>query len=210
MSVASPGLARSAHGAAKAVLERRRYKRYPVTLLGRFMRRGTGEEHRCRLNDISVGGASLSSSAAVELGETILAYFDHIGGVEGTVVRLFDGGFAIELSVSAHKREKLAAQITWLVNKDDVKGIEERRHERVTVGDKVLTLQLAEDIATECRVIDISLTGAAVETTARPEPGSEVQLGKLKCRVVRHLDDGIALQFLNQQEPSALQDTLKS
>ena len=31
------------------------------------------------------------------MGERIVAYFDHIGGIEGHVVRLFDGGFAIEL-----------------------------------------------------------------------------------------------------------------
>jgi PilZ domain len=201
MSLAAPTASPLRHSKPRPAPERRRFKRHALLLLGRFMR-ANKEEHTCKLNDISVGGASISSTAPVEMGEKILAYFDHIGGIEGTVVRLFDGGFAIELNATLHKREKLAAQITWLINKDEVNGIESRRHQRVKVADKFLTLHLAEDITTECRVIDISLSGAAVETTARPVPGSEIKLGKLPCRVVRHLDNGIALQFL-QEQPSS-------
>ena len=56
---------------------------------------------------------------AVDIGERIVAYFDHLGGLEGMVIALVAGGFAFQFKVSDHKREKLAAQIMWLLNRDE-------------------------------------------------------------------------------------------
>lgn len=204
MSVTSAPFSRRAPAAlTRIVPDRRRHKRFPLPLLGRFMR-ASKQEYPCKLNDISVGGAAMMSPVPVELGERIVAYFDHIGGLEGRVARLFDGGFAFSINATQHKREKLAAQITWLVNKGELSGIEERRHERVTVTNKLSLLKLAEGIATDCRVLDVSLSGASIGTDARPDVGSVVALGKLRCRVMRHHDKGIGVQFLDIQEPDAL------
>lgn len=183
--------------------DHRKYARFPLTLLGRFMRENK-QEYPCKLGNISVSGAAVYSPVDIDEGERIIAYFDHLGGVEGKVARLFDGGFALEFNATRHKKEKLAAQITWLLNKSELRGIEERRHERVKVSDKYLTLKLDEGIAIECRVMDVSLSGAAVETNARPPVGVDVLLGKLRCRVIRHLENGVGLQFLDIQEPDAL------
>src|SRR5512139_117707 len=106
---------------AQPSTDQRRHKRVAVTLLGRFMR-ANRHEYPCKLNDISVGGAAISSPVEVEVGERIVVYFDHIGGMEGSVVRLFEGGFAMQFKMTAHKREKLAAQLTWLINRDVLKG----------------------------------------------------------------------------------------
>ena len=54
------------------------------------------------------------------VGERVVAYFDHIGGIEGVVVRVFDGGFAFSIAATKHKREKLAAQLTWLANRSEL------------------------------------------------------------------------------------------
>ena len=203
MSVGQEALAREITPDEEKHLDRRRYQRYAITLLGRFMRENK-QEYPCRLCNISVGGASVYSPVNLDVGERVIAYFDHIGGLEGTVVRLFKDGFAIDLIATRHKKEKLAAQITWLINKSEFSGIEERRHERVMVGGKFLTLKLDEGIAIECRVIDVSLSGAAIETNARPPIGAEVMLGKLRCRVIRHLGKGLGLQFLDIQKPKAV------
>jgi c-di-GMP-binding flagellar brake protein YcgR len=185
--------------------DRRRYKRFPIPLLGRFMR-ANKQEFPCRLNDISLGGFSLMSPVAIEVGERIVAYFDHIGGVEGTVVRQFEGGFAVALMVTQHKREKLAAQIMWLINRHELKGAEDRRHERVAAANamSLSSLKLGDGVSIQTKIIDVSLSGASLATEARPVIGSEVQLGKLRARVVRHHEQGIAVQFLDIQEPEAL------
>lgn len=123
---------RSSVPQARVGTDRRRHKRFAMTLLGRFMRESK-HEYPCKLIDISVGGAAVMSPVAVKMGEKIIAYFDHLGGIEGQVSRQFEGGFAVKFAVTANKREKLAAQITWLLNKDHVPGVEERRHVRVTM-----------------------------------------------------------------------------
>lgn len=166
--------------------------------------RANKQEFPCRLNDISVGGASFMAPVEVEIGERIIAYLDEIGGIEGEVVRIFDGGFAIRLKVSQHKREKLAAQITWLVNKAELGGAAGRRHQRLSVVNKTSTLRLPDGNSVDCRVLDVSLSGASIGTDARPPIGDIVMFGKLRCKVMRYHDRGIGVQFLDIPDPEAL------
>lgn len=188
----------------RIVPDRRRHKRFAIALLGRFMR-ANKQEFPCRLNDISVGGASFMSPVEVEVGERIVAYLDEIGGLEGQVVRVFDGGFAIGLKASQHKREKLAAQITWLVNKEELGGsLAGRRHQRTALVNKTSTLRLPDGSSADCRVLDVSLSGASIGTEARPPIGDVVGLGKLRCKVMRYHERGIGVQFLDIPDPEAL------
>lgn len=166
--------------------------------------RANKQEFPCRLNDISVGGAAIMAPVEVEIGERIVVYFDEIGGLEGVVVRTFEGGFAIALKATQHKREKLAAQITWLVNKDELGGTFGRRHKRFEVVNKTSTLRLSDGQSVDCRVLDVSLSGASIQTDARPPIGDEVIFGKLRCRVMRYHDRGIGVQFLDIPDPEAL------
>ena len=187
----------------RVLADRRRHKRFEITLLGRFMR-SSKHEYPCKLKDISVGGAAMMSPVDVVMGERIIAYFDHLGGLEGLVTRLFEGGFAIQFTATAHKREKLAAQITWLINRDEQRGIDARRHERIVVPDRLSMLKLENGTEIECRVENVSLSGASVATTARPPVGSELMLGRLRSLVVRHHENGLGLAFVDIQEPEAL------
>ena len=187
---------------SRIVPDRRRHKRIAVTLLGRFMR-ANKEEHACKLIDISAGGAAIACSTTIAVGERVVAYFDHIGGIEGEVVREFEGGFAFKISATQHKREKLAAQLTWLANRAEL-AAEGRRHERITPTNGEAVLQLAEGIVLTCRVLDVSISGASIATPARPEIGTEVMLGKLRGRVVRHHSHGFGVQFIDIQNPTAL------
>lgn len=188
---------------SRIVPDRRRYKRISVTLLGRFMRENK-EEHACRLVDVSAGGAAIASPVAVPVGERVVAYFDHIGGIEGVVVREFDGGFAFNITATKHKREKLAAQLTWLANRSELGSDDGRRHDRITPTNGEQSLQLAEGLVLSCRVLDVSISGASIATAARPELGTEVVLGKLRARVMRHHPQGFGVQFLDIQNPTAL------
>jgi hypothetical protein len=188
---------------SRIVPDRRRYKRISVTLLGRFMRESK-EEHPCKLVDVSAGGVAITSPVAVPVGERVVAYFDHIGGIEGVVVREFDGGFAFKINATKHKREKIAAQLTWLANRGELTEADGRRHDRITPKNRDSTLHLAEGIVLACRILDVSISGASIATPARPEIGTEVMLGKLRARVVRHHASGFGVQFIDIQAPTAL------
>ena len=183
--------------------DRRRHPRFSMSLLGRFMR-ANKQEYPGKLHDISIGGAAIMSPIEPEIDERIVASFDQIGVIEGTVARLFPGGFAIRLTATQHKREKLAAQITWMINRHELTSAEDRRHERIAGAHKLTTLKLAEGIAVEARLLDVSLSGASVGTSARPPIGSEVLVGRLTARVMRYHDQGIGVQFVDIQDPEAL------
>jgi hypothetical protein len=188
---------------AHAATDQRRHRRVALALLGRFMR-ANKHEYPCRLNDISVGGAAINSPIETEMGERIVVYFDHIGGLEGHVVRVFEGGFAMEFKVTARKREKLAAQLTYLINRDVVNGSDQRLHERTSVGQRTNSVLLDTGETLECEVVDVSLSGASLKMDQRPPVGLELTLGRLKARIVRHHEQGIGVRFVDIQEPEAL------
>lgn len=182
--------------------DRREAARYSLTLLGRFMR-ATKQEYPCKLVDISVNGASVMSPILVEKGEKIVAYFDHIGALEGNVVRRYDGGFAMTLAVTPSRREKLEQRLNELVERGTTPPLSERRLElRRAANDKSL-LTLVDGSAHEVRISDISVTGAAVETEHKPLIGSLLTLGKQRARCVRHTATGIAVLFLDVEQQSA-------
>lgn len=187
----------------KITPDRRRHKRVNLTLLGRFMRNDK-QEFPCKLIDISVGGAAIMSPAPVNHGERIIAYFDEIGGLEGRVVRSNEKGFAIELLATQYKREKLAAQLTWLMNRKELAPTDERRHSRLVPSNGSSTMKLAEGVIVRVQVFDVSVSGASVGTEARPPIGHELVLGKLRAKVVRHHDQGIGVQFLDTQDIAAV------
>ena len=205
MSTTTTFSRRDAQLPPRIVADRRRFRRVHVDLLGRFMR-ADKQEFSCRMYDISIGGCALltQTPVPVEPGEKVIAYFDQLGRLEGPVARIFDGGFAMTLQASIHRREKLCATLTWLVNKGELPGIDERRHERNTPTNDMGELKLDEGIVVACRILDVSISGASVATDARPVPGQVVMLGKLRARVVRHHETGLALEFLDVQNPSAL------
>lgn len=200
---AGPSRRLAGNSGPKAAPDRRLHKRHQIVRLGRFMR-ASKHEYPCKLIDISVGGAAMMSPVAPEIGERIVAYFDGLGGLEGSVVRLLDGGFAVSFHMSQHKREKLAAQITWLINRQDLGLPEQRRHERFALADHKTTLKFADGVVMPCIVIDVSLSGASVGTNARPEIGTEVVLGRTRARVVRLHDMGIGVEFVDLQNAAAL------
>jgi hypothetical protein len=203
MTTAFQTLKETAVLGAQLATDKRRHKRVAITLLGRFMR-ASRHEYPCRLNDISVGGAAINSPVAVDEGERIVVYFDHIGGLEGSVVRVFEGGFAMQFRTTARKREKLAAQLTWLLNRDVLSGITERRHERGSVADQNKTVLLDTGETVDCEVVDVSISGASLRMDMRPPIGSSLMVGRMRGRVMRHHEHGIGVQFVDIQEPEAL------
>ncbi len=181
----------------------RRHRRLPLELSGRYMRTDRSE-HSCTAKDISVGGVRVVTSNPVETGERVVVYFDHLGGFEGTVSRILPDGFAIQFKVSEHKKEKLAAQIMWLANRDAYPDETGRANERFGTGGRRTTLRLDEGVVIDVELLDLSVSGASLGTTARPAIGEDVYAGKVKAVVRRHHDKGIGLQFLNVLSQDAL------
>ena len=185
--------------------DRRRYHRVQLALNGRLMM-DDGQEFSFLTRDISPGGLALTTAAVGKVGRRVVAYVDQIGRIEGHIVRLFDGGFAIEFSGTLRRKDKLAARLTWLVNRDELNLPDERRHERTVLKTpRIVTISLSDGREYQARIIDMSLSGAAIAVSVRPPLGSSLKIGDLRATVVRHFDEGIAIEFATVQTPASLQ-----
>ncbi|RVA59602.1 PilZ domain-containing protein, partial [Mesorhizobium sp. M7A.F.Ca.CA.001.11.2.1] len=115
---------------APSQAERRNFQRVRVKIYGRFMLEDR-TEHPCQVVDMSPGNVAFRTDRIGMPGEKIIAYIDHIGRIEGVVTRTLQDGFAMTVIASDRKKDKLAAQLTWLANKHELDLPEDRRHERV-------------------------------------------------------------------------------
>ncbi|ODT78755.1 MAG: pilus assembly protein PilZ [Pelagibacterium sp. SCN 64-44] len=176
-----------------------RFQRVKVSILGRYML-ADRREFPCQILEMSPGDAMVIAPVAGMVGEKVVAYIDHIGRVEGSVQAIIDGGFAMDIAASPRKRDKMAAQLTWLANKDVLNLPEDRRHERVVPDIRHSTVVLDDGRRYNCKIIDISLSGAAIELDVRPAMGTPVTLGRMRARVVRHFQNGVAVEFASAQE----------
>ncbi len=187
--------------------ERRRFQRVRVNLLGRYML-SDRREFPCQVTDMSPGGMALIAPVSGRPGERVVAYVDHIGRVEGTLVRAYPNGFAMTIAATPRKRDKLAAQLTWLANRHVLDLPEDRRHERTVPSNPVTQLTLPDGRRCECRAIDVSLSGATLAIDAKPAIGQAVTLGRMRARVVRHVEGGIAVEFAAVQSAESIESDM--
>jgi hypothetical protein len=187
----------------KIVPDRRRYRRVPVTVFGRFMRENK-QEYPCEVINMSAGGMSLLTPVSCPDKERIVAYLDNFGRIEGVVVRSFEGGFAVRILASPAKQEKIANSLTWITNEKALGLTDERRYERVAVANPASKLILPSGEVHACVVIDVSLSGASIAIDVRPPVNTMVILGRMRGRVVRHHERGVAIQFATLQNPDSL------
>jgi hypothetical protein len=184
---------------ARTYAQMPQFQRVKVSVLGRYML-ADRREFPCQVLEMSPGDAVVIAPVAGVVGEKIIAYLDLIGRVEGTITSDIDGGFSMEIAATPRKRDKMAAQLTWLANKDILNLPEDRRHERVVPDNRHSAVVLDDGRRYNCKIIDISLSGAAIELAVRPAMGTPVTLGRMRARVVRHFADGVAVEFAAAQE----------
>jgi PilZ domain len=121
------------------------------------------------------------------------------------LTRTLDDGFAMTILGSDRKKDKLAAQLTWLANRHELDLPEDRRHDRVAPRNPITILALNDGRQYECRIVDLSLSGAAIEIDVKPAIGTPITLGTMRGQVVRHFEDGVALEFAVLQREETLQ-----
>ena len=167
-------------------------------LNGRFMR-ADGSEYACALWRISTNNADLSLTSdniAINSDDHIIAYIDGVGRLEGAVISTQRDEFTLQLQHTPHQKNKLAAKIDWLSKNSSQQQPEQRRHTRHTPARTEAVLTLDDGSTHACKILDLSLSGAAVVTALRPPLRSIVTLGNTQAKVMRHFDDGIGIEFL--------------
>lgn len=167
-------------------------------------------EFPCQVINMSPGGLALLGQGIGSIGDRVIAYLDHIGRVEGKITRIIDNGFAMTVGATPRKRDKLAAQLTWLANRDILNLPEDRRYDRIVPRNSIAVLTLEDGTQLPCRIVDLSQSGAAVAAKHHPPIKTQVMLGRVPARVVRHLEDGFALEFFHEQLAETLEDNVSA
>lgn len=179
--------------AAQGAAERRRHKRVPLALPGRLYEKGRGEQ-RCRLIDVSPGGAKLLVKDPPPPNSHIVLLVDGLGRLEGDVIRIGANWLTTRFTMQARKRDRLADAITWRFNMERL-GLEEDRVAARKPGKGQATIRLRDGVLIRADVIDVSITGAAFACLERPRVGERVRVGEMTGRVARILERGFAVAF---------------
>jgi hypothetical protein len=182
--------------------DRRSYKRVELRLTGRYLL-GESDDRELLTSNVSCDGALILSQSPPDSGEQIVCYFDDLGRVVADVVRMAPGGFAVRFQTSTLKRDKLADRLTWLLNKDTLGLAEDRAAARFSATGQAVVI-LSDGTQLQCRLTDISLTGAAFEALgAPPFVGDRVRTGNLPAEVVRVAGKKFAVRYLRGAEANS-------
>lgn len=88
---------------------------------------------------------------------------------------------------------------------------EERRlSSRFTPTEPNCIMQLPSGERVDCIVENASGSGAALTAEIRPPVGTDVQLGRLEARVIRHTDQGFVVRFVRLHPASVVEAALKA
>jgi hypothetical protein len=182
---------------ARALKERRRFRRVNVAITGRLYIPATQEEAICTVEDISPGDACILCELREEPRGRAVIYLDTLGRFEGPVVRARNGGFVMTFSCSLQKREKLADLLALEMNRHLMSEADLRRYDRVEATNGSFThFTRSTGEQMRCEVMDLSLTGVSVRTDHKPPVGEHILIGHRAGRIARHHGDGIGIEFL--------------
>lgn len=157
------------------------------------------EVYACRLCSISTRIAVVLGPVAGIRHEVVAAHFEGFGLLRGRVARSLPSGFVMELILSPEERDKLGQRIAWRKRAAIEQLPDKREHKRILPREPRTMITLADGTLVPCFVIDVSKSGVAVSAPIRPALGTPMAVGKVIGRVVRYLEAGFALQFVQLQ-----------
>jgi hypothetical protein len=192
----------------------KRYARYIGDVPGYFVfldRTGPDWEaqtFRFSARSVATTRAVVATEVQAARGERVALRFDDIGLRRGVVERVLKEGFIVNLVDDGTTDASVDARIDWLNKKTRGGAADRRAHKRVVPRTASALLILGAENTVECRIKDMSASGAAIVAPARPPVGSLLAIGAVPARVVRHFEGGIAVRFLEIQKLAELEGLL--
>ena len=166
-------------------------------IFGRFMLPDMSE-HPCQVTELTLTEATFLTQNVPLQGLAIVAYLEEVGRIEAITGEPVAGGFSVAFSLTGSRLERLQQRIQWLQQRSASEQPDGRRHARHEPTEKSSQISLPDGRVYPCEVLDISLSGAAIKTEVMPSVGTYLMLGKMRGRVVRYLDQGVAIEFVKQ------------
>lgn len=159
----------------------------------------SGEETTCSVTRITADDMHVACQLSVTPGDRVIVYLEALGRVEGTVSGLGSGSFALKTDLQVRQLERLTERLGEFLESRK-SGIERRQAIRrePTAAELQENTRMKTDSNVEvpCTVLDISVTGAHLETGTRPPIGANIFVGRMTGRIVRHTTQGVGIEFI--------------
>ena len=185
------------------IYDRRRYVRSIVSIRGRYSladywdAHGKRRKFSCSAVNISQNAIALAAPVIGKLGKRVIADIDQLGRIEGFIIRVLAGGFAMSMAANKEERLKLLDRIEWLLKQENLGVPDQRAHSRFVPIIPCSTLAMLDGTTRDCLVIDLSEAGAQIAAGIAPAIGTVVAVGMLVGRVVRRFRGGFAVKFID-------------
>jgi hypothetical protein len=171
-----------------------------------FDPQGKPRTFACRTSRISPFKMMVAVPVVGRVGDRLTTYFGDFGKLDGHISDTVSGGFLLDLAMSYAERERFAGKLTWLERKQTDPEVRDLRGQaRIIPATPHSSLTFADGAMHGCFVIDMSASGVAVSADVQPEVGTPLAVGACVGRVVRLLDLGFAVKFIEEQKTDHLE-----
>lgn len=154
----------------------------------------------CRTSRVSPFRMLVEVPIVGHIGERMTSYFREFGELEGIISHTTQGGFLVEMEMTAARRARLAEQLTWLEKKFKDASVQDVREDaRIIPPASHSVLILADGSVHGCFIIDISSSGAAISAELQLPIGTPLAVGACVGRVIRVFETGFAVRFIERQ-----------
>jgi len=176
--------------------------------LDRVGRQWDAQSYPFSARSVATTRAVISTDTAVERGERVALRFDSVGIRRGVVERALKDGFIVNFVEEEAAAGGVEARIDWLKKKASGRAEDRRMHKRVIPRETNAVLILGADSHLDCKILDMSRSGAAIAAAVQPPVGNLLAIGSVPARVVRHFEGGFAVRFLEIQALAELEGLL--
>jgi hypothetical protein len=185
--------------ATAASADQRQHQRVATALPGRLFVPAEEVTLECTIVNLSAGGAGVECDEPPPLNAFVVLYVDGFGRFDCVAMRYVEGELGLRFVCKEAKRRRLLTDLTTFVQTGTTRKTRLRAHTRLP-SDTTTHFTRADGSAVPCQVLDISLQGLSLSAEIQPPIGEVISLGLSQGRVVRHLENGIAIQFIDVSE----------
>ena len=182
--------------ALRMARERREYERVSVAVPGILSVPTEPTVRKCTVIDLSAGGARLKYDDAPPAPDRIAALaIEGFGIFEGITVWDCGTEYGMRFLFGESERQHLLQSLSAFVT-GGLPAVTSLRKSERWLQISHLCFVRPNGQQHLCDVSDISFYGVALKTPERPPLQELVKIGETYGQVVRHLEDGIAIEFL--------------
>jgi hypothetical protein len=170
----------------------------------------SGREFEFTATNVTPLAADLCADVIVRPGETLVCHFEDIALLPGKIISVSLLSFRVAFDLSEDRFAKVAAQLESRAG-HAARRADLRRAPRIVPLHKAVDVRLGDRIVYPGTILNISRSGAAIllDEAAIPFIDSRICVGSRFARVVRLMEGGIGVEFIEPFAPDTFSEWVK-